>query len=77
MGDIPLKRMILSRTDRDNAHPNSHWVAGLKKYWQQHVYILCQFIADALVMAEKEYGINTKPLLPHYDAILYIGQDGK
>ena len=69
--------MLLSHTDRDNNHPHSHWVTGLKKYWRHHASHLCQFIYDDLEMADKEYGMNIEPLLPHSVAILYLGQDDK
>ena len=72
--NLPFNRMILSRTDRDNDHPNAHWVEVLKKYWQQYESYLCRLIFDALKMAEKEDIMNIEPLLPYSDVILYLGE---
>ena len=35
-GKPTFKRIILSRTDRDSAHPHVHCVAVFKKYWRHH-----------------------------------------
>ena len=76
-GKLPFKRMILSRTDRDSAHLNAHWVAGLKKYWRHHTSNLCRLIVDAPEMAEEKDSVDIQPLLPHSDAIMYLGQEDK
>ena len=77
MVKLLFKSMLLLRADRYNSRPNAHWVAVLKKYWRHHASHLCQIIDDAMEMAEKEDDMNIKPLLPHSDVILYLGQDGK
>ena len=58
MWKLPFKRMILSRTDRDNYHPHAQWVAALKKYWQHHASHLCQIISNSMEMVKKEDSTN-------------------
>ena len=76
-GNLPFKRMLWSRTDRDSAHPHLHWVEGLKKYWLHHASHLFRIIVNALEMAKEKDGVDIQPLLPHSDAIVYLGQDDK
>ena len=38
---------------------------------------LCRLIVNALEMAEEKDGVYIQPLLPHYDVIVYLGQDEK
>ena len=72
-GNIPFKRIILLRTDIDNYHHHAHWVVGLNRYWKHHTSHLCRIITNSMEMAEKEDGMNIEPVLPYYDAILYLG----
>ena len=44
----PFKRMLLLRTEIDNAYPHSHWVAGLDKYCKYHTSCLFRIIASDL-----------------------------
>ena len=76
-GKLPFERMILLRKDRDSANPHAQWVEGLNKYWRHHISHLCRLIVNALKMAGEKIGVDIQPLLPHYDAIVYLGQYDK
>ena len=76
-GKLPFKRMLLLRIVRDSYHPHAHWLAVLNKYWRHHASHLCQLIVNDLEMAEEKYDMDIQPLLPHSDAIIYLGQDYK